>query len=202
MSAITRIMLSLALSLVIGGAAAAPPDVAPPAVVVNDEALPDETLAAFEQQFGFRPRPGRYWYDRLTGAWGLQGQGTAGFMRAGLPLGGELRADASAGRTGVFINGRQLADSDVAGLLSMGVPVQYGRWSVDAWGNGGPEGYPPTFNIFQFARQARAAGGGGDSIYSTWGSGDSKTSTWIGSDGSLSYHGKIGDNDVSYSIGD
>ncbi|MCE3002017.1 MAG: hypothetical protein LW860_04835 [Xanthomonadaceae bacterium] len=184
-------------------AGAAPP---PDAIIVNGTPMAGATRDALAQRFGYTPRPGRYWYDVATGAWGLEGHGTAGFMMPGLALGGPLRADASNGRTGVFINGRELADSDVAGLWSLGIPAQRGRWWVDAWGNAGPEGFPATFNVFAVARQAAASrgggGGGGDSIWRTWGSGDNKGSTWIGSDGSLSHSTTINGKTYDYHIGD
>jgi hypothetical protein len=193
--------LWFAVAVVPSGALATSP---PHEVVVNGEALSTGTLDAFAQRFGYAPRAGRYWYDAATGAWGHEGQGTAGFMAPGLALGGALRADASSGHSGVFINGRELADSDIAGLWSMGIPAQRGRWWVDAWGNAGPEGFPATFNIFAVARQTAAArgGGGGDSIWRTWGSGDNKGSTWIGSDGSLSHSTTINGKTYDYYIGD
>src|SRR6266540_1234336 len=57
-----------------------------------------------------------YWYDAMSGAWGYQGGPTAGFTLPGIRLGGMLRADASNGNTGVFINGRELHFQDVIGL--------------------------------------------------------------------------------------
>jgi hypothetical protein len=193
-------VFAAACALPVTGSATPPSD----AIVVNGAPLPAATREAFAQRFGYTPRPGRYWYDAATGAWGLEGHGTGGFMAPGLALGGPLRADASNGRTGVFINGRELADSDVAGLWSLGIPAQQGRWWVDAWGNAGPEGYPATFNVFVVARQSAAArgGAGGDSIWRTWGSGDNKGSTWIGSDGSLSHSTTINGKTYDYYIGD
>jgi hypothetical protein len=191
-------LLAAACALPASTGATPPPDV----IVVNGMPMADAAREAFVQRFGYTPRPGRYWYDAATGAWGIEGQGTAGFMSPGLGLGGALRADASNGRTGVFINGRELADSDIAGLWSLGIPAQRGRWWVDAWGNAGPEGFPATFNVFVIARQAGAARGGGDSIWRTWGSGDNKGSTWIGSDGSLSHSTTINGKTYDYYIGD
>lgn len=163
-------------------------------VWVNDIALPETVLMSFQQQFGYRPAPGRYWYDRATGAWGLSGQGTAGFIPPGLALGGTLRADASNGNTGVFINGRELAQSDVQAFQAIGIAAQPGRWWVDAYGNAGAEGGPALFNVYALARQS-----GGDSLYRKSGDG---SSLWLGSDGSLSYHGKVGDRSFDYHIGD
>lgn len=170
------------------------------AVIVNGTELSDTEVEMHASQLGHRIPEGRYWYDRMTGAWGREGQGTAGFTVIGLNLGGPLRADASHGRTGVYINGRQLADSDVAAFVGMGIPVYPGRYWVDAFGNGGFEGGPATFNLRLLAQQAAAAGR--DSIYTKSGSGDNKSSTWIGSDGSLSHSTTVNGKTTDYYIGD
>ncbi len=167
-------------------------------VVVNGVALEPANLALA----GRAVADGRYWYDAMTGAWGYEGQGTAGFIAPGLALGGHLREDASQGRSGVFINGRQLPDGDVVALMQMGIPVQQGRWWVDAFGNAGAEGGPALFNLRAIARQSAGQRGGADSIYSTWGSGDNKSSTWIGADGSLSQSTTINGKTYDYYIGD
>lgn len=78
------------------------------AVIINGMRLRDEQVRALEQQYRIPIQDGAYWYDRCTGAWGVQGGPTVGFIYAGMNLGGPLRADASNGNTGVWINGRQL----------------------------------------------------------------------------------------------
>jgi hypothetical protein len=170
-------------------------------VVVNGTELSSAEVSSQAQQLGYAIPDGRYWYDHLTGAWGREGLGTAGFTVPGLALGGALRADASAGRTGVFINGRQLADSDVAAFQALGIPVYPGRYWVGADGTGGLEGGSASFNLRLLAQQAAAAGGR-DSIYRSYGGGDNKTSTWIGSDGSLSHSTTINGKTYDYDIGD
>lgn len=169
-------------------------------VVVNQVEIESAQLQALAGRYGYQIAPGRYWYDTMTGAWGLEGSGTRGFIAAGLGLGGPLRADASGGRSGVFVNGRELADSDIQAFQALGIPVQTGRWWLDAQGNGGIEGGPVSFNLYWIAQQARASGR--ESIYSSWGSGDNKTSTWIGSDGSLSHSTTINGKTYDYYIGD
>src|SRR3989442_3094902 len=77
-------------------------------VVINAIRLDDAALYAIERQYQTHIPNGRYWYDRVCGAWGLEGGPTRGFGLPGLAVGGPLRADASRGRTGVFINGREL----------------------------------------------------------------------------------------------
>jgi hypothetical protein len=184
-----------AVALILGLAAlAAEPLPATSGVVVNGEALSTDTIAAYAAQYGQAPAPGRYWYDGATGAWGHEGQGTAGFIPPGLALGGPLRSDASNGRTGVWINGRQLADSDVLALAAIGVQAQPGRWWVDALGNAGAEGGPALFNLHALARRA-----GGEGL---WRGSSDGSSLWLGGDGSLSYHGKVGDREFDYHIGD
>jgi hypothetical protein len=144
-------------------------------VRINDEELDPRVLAAFGQQYGIRLPPGDYWYDRLSGGWGLKGGPCLGITLAGVAIGGPLKADASAGTTSVFINGRQLHWQDVVALQSMGIPVQRGRWWVDAAGNLGPEGGGPWGNLVQLA-----ASSGRGSYRAT-------SAGYLGSDGQTSY---------------
>jgi hypothetical protein len=112
------------------------------AVRINDVVISQAVLEAYGQRLRTRIPPGNYWYDQISGAWGIMGGPTLGFTLPGLQMGGLLKAHASHGDTGVFINGRQLHRRDVAGLQQMGVPVQRGRWWVLANGNFGQEGSP------------------------------------------------------------
>ena len=136
---------------------AAPPDA--PAIVVNAQPLSGEERRLL-RRLGVQAWPGRYWYDRVLGAWGLERGPTAGFIAPGLNLGGALRADASGGGTGVFINGRELHPLDVAAIAQV-VQVIRGRWWVNAQGYFGPEGGPLWGNLWWLARQQRSAGGTG-----------------------------------------
>ena len=72
----------------------------------------------------------------------MEGGPTLGFTRAGLKLGGVLRADASHGKTRVFINGRELHLEDVLSLRQLfhPYPILHGRYWVDSCGNYGKEG--------------------------------------------------------------
>jgi hypothetical protein len=143
-----RTLFSLMSALLATAAAGAQP----PAVVVNAQPLSADEVRAFEQRFSTRARPGRYWYDAVSGAWGFEGGPTMGLLPAGLKLGGRLRGDASGGGTGVFINGRELHPLDVWGLSQLG-PVWRGRWWVDARGTFGPEGGPAWGNLYAIAQQ-------------------------------------------------
>ena len=136
--------------------------VASDTVVVNGQPLSAEETRALEQRFAIRTRPGRYWYDAVSGAWGFERGPTAGFLPSGLRLGGPLRADASGGGTGVFINGREIHPMDVAALSRLG-PVWPGRWWVNAQGYFGPEGGAAWGNLWAAAQQRGAVAGGSSS---------------------------------------
>jgi hypothetical protein len=136
-------------------------------VVINGQRLNDETIATLERAFRVRIKDGQFWYDKLNGSWGLQGGPAAGFIMPGLELGGPLRADASNGTTGVFINGRQLHQIDVARLSQLG-PVYQGRYWMDAWGNMGIEGMPALLNIWAVIQSLGGGGGQREGILSTY----------------------------------
>ena len=74
----------------------------------NRVRLEDRTRMALERTYGVPVAAGRYWYDAFSGVWGMEGGPAQGQIHPGLQLGGPLRADASGGDTGVFVNGRQL----------------------------------------------------------------------------------------------
>lgn len=143
---------------------------------VNGVVVDPERLRKFEQGNQIRIPRGDFWYDKVSGAWGIAGGPTLGFTAPGMDLGGPLKEDASRGTTSVFINGRQLPFADVIGLHNLGVPVQQGRWWLDNSGNFGVEGNPQGMgNVFQYSR-----GKGGSYQRATAGG-------YIGSDGQTSY---------------
>ena len=159
-------------------AAAGPSQAQQRQVLVNRVRISDQELHGFEQRWNTRVQNGNYWYDKMSGAWGLEGGPTAGWISPGLNLGGPLRADASGGNTGVFINGRELHPQDVQGLSQI-VQVQRGRWWVDGQGNFGPEGGPVWGNLMVLAQQ-RGRG-------KNWSSYSSDGHTFIGGDGNCTY---------------
>ncbi len=147
-----------------------------PALRINGVVIEEATVKKFEQEHRQLIPRGDFWYDKMSGAWGVDGGPTVGFTTAGMDLGGPLKEDASRGDTGVFINGRHLPWPDVQGLQSMNVPVEHGRWIVDAQGNFAAEGETTARgNLFQFSR-----GKGGAYQRSTAGG-------YIGGDGQTSY---------------
>ena len=135
-------------------------------VVVNGSAVPDAKLAEVENYYRLRIADGDYWYDRVSGAAGPAGGPTLTFVVPGLDLGGPLRPDASAGNTGVFINGRELPQQDLIALTRLVGFVQPGRYFLDGNGNAGFEGGPPMINLIAASRQQQTQGGG-DGWYSS-----------------------------------
>lgn len=124
--------------------------------------------------------PGRYWYDPVSGAWGLEGQPIAGQMIDGLALGGALRADASRGDSGVFINRRQLTQGEKRYLEQLcQTPVLPARYFVLANGLGGLEGGPPSFHLGQCPGLAGGAARGGSSSRTFCDAGGNCTSTGV-----------------------
>ncbi len=155
-------------------------DSAPDGVFFNNRALSAEQLAGF-QSFGLNLPHGHYWYDRTSGAAGAVGGPTAGFLPAGLQLGGELAPNCSGTGTGVFVNSRELHSIDHAYLNQItGGAVPPGRYFCDSWGNAGPEGGGVICNLRQLAARTGGGGGGGGITTSSVGG----TRTHVGVDGS------------------
>lgn len=125
-----------------------------------------QVVAQIEQRLGQRVPDGDYWYDARSGAVGAWGGPTIGFLPAGLPLGGPLPANASGGMTSVLINGRAVHPQELAYLTRLLGQIPPGRYFLDANGNAGPEGGPPTVNLVAAAQQAGGrSGGGGDNFW-------------------------------------
>jgi len=122
---------------------------------VNGVPLSAEQIQQLSVRYGVQVLPGSFWYDPVCGAWGFAGGPTLGFLPAGMNVGGPLRPDASAGTTGVFVNGRELPMRDVRNLQQIVGAVLPGRYWLDAAGNVGVEGGPPFLNLIALARQVQ-----------------------------------------------
>jgi hypothetical protein len=122
-------------------------------ILTNGQPLTLEEIA----HYGIDVPPGRYWYDQVSGLWGVEGGPSIGQIAAGVPLGGPLRPDASLSDTDVFINGRELHRDEVAELMRMFGEVPPGRYWLGPDLVGGSEGQPASFDL----KAADAAGSGG-----------------------------------------
>ena len=131
------------------------------AVFVNRDELSAERLELVSSRYGVRIPPGRYWYDSVCGAWGIEGGPTLGFTAAGLELAGPLPADISGRGTGIFINGREIHFQDQAALIAMLGVTYPGRYRLDAAGNLATEGGAFLVNLVQVGQAAQRAPGAG-----------------------------------------
>ena len=151
-------------------------------IAVNGIALDDRSIAALETAYRTRLQPGRYWYDRMSGLWGLELGPSQGQIAPGLALGGPLNPRASVGRhagiTRVFVNGRELHPQELAHLQRLYGAVRPARYWLDARGIGGYEGGPAQFDL-----RARAIAQQGGGAYTRRTPGGT-----IGSDGQCSYY--------------
>ncbi|UZR92278.1 hypothetical protein [Chondrinema litorale] len=153
------------------------------------------SISQLENYYRVKVMNGRYWYDNVSGMWGLEGGPTLGVLLPNLQLGGQLRANASNGNTNVFINGRNLPQQDLMVLQSVLGYIQPGRYWIDGNGNAGKEGGPALINL----RQAVAANQQSNTNYNTGGNNNSNsgskntfyrnsyTGIGAGSDGETSY---------------
>jgi len=128
----------------------------PSTVTVNGQPLPPATLA----QLGGQVPPGQYWYDTKSGAYGVWGGPTQGFIQAGLAISAPLSANASNGQTGVFINGRNLPQQDLSAVNQMlGRSLGAGRYTVDGQGNLKQQGGRQIANLKSTPAQSTASTG-------------------------------------------
>jgi hypothetical protein len=146
-------------------------------VMVNQVPLGDDVVQELEAFYATPIQSGAYWYDPVSGLWGPQGGPPAGQILPGLPLGGPLRADASNGDTGVFINGREIHALELGYLRRLFGDVPRGRYWLSPQGIGGVEGGPPAFDLTAVARRAAGSAGAGNTSgaidrgpFGSWGS--------------------------------
>jgi len=109
---------------------------------------------------------GSYWYDSVSGLYGYVGREPIGVMTAGLSF-PPLAADASAGMTNIFINGREITDIEEAYLTALfNAPVPQGLYWLEANGNYGVEGDTTVLGNLAVAAGGSAGGGSGDNFWS------------------------------------
>jgi hypothetical protein len=151
------ILRHLALSLVLVlGLAPATALADPSEIVVNGQPLSTKEVV----EYGVDLPAGRYWYDQVSGLWGVEGGPSVGQIMPGLVLGGALQADASNGATRVFINGREIHGQELLELQAIFGEVPLGRYWLGPDGVGGLEGGPPSFELVPAPSQAEGGGSG------------------------------------------
>lgn len=114
-------------------------------IIVNDVPLTVEK-ANWLRSNGVNVPAGSYWYDPVSGNVGMKGGPAAGMLAPGLDLGGPLKAGASNGNSGYFVNGRQLTQIEATGLAQT-FRIGPGRYAMDSQTNFGYEGQAPAINL-------------------------------------------------------
>ncbi|MGF1509933.1 MAG: hypothetical protein ACFB9M_10575 [Myxococcota bacterium] len=109
----------------------------PTSVFVNRHCLQPNAYSALSRILGAPVPPGAYWYDARARLYGPMGGPTQGQLPMAMDLPGPMPADASEGRSGVFVNGRQVTyeEAQVVGLAA-----QPGRYRMGPDGSIRPAG--------------------------------------------------------------
>lgn len=124
-------------------------------VFVNGAELSTEIVQQLEAYYRVKIQQGKYWYDPVCGLWGMDGGAAEGLLLAGLDFGAPLQANASKGKTGIYINGRQINSLERnrwKQLLGQTIP---GRYMLDAWGNLSYENGAYIVNVVQVAQASQ-----------------------------------------------
>lgn len=134
---------------------------APRETVVNNHIFTAQDKLLFFQIYGAPPAPGRFWYDPVSGLWGLEGSAAYGMLRPGHNY-GALSPRASNGNTGVYLNGREINMAEALfyyNLFGRVVPGRY--WLNGLTGMMGLEGSPlPLVNLYAAYKQKFGSRGG------------------------------------------
>ncbi|MBA0642747.1 hypothetical protein Goklo_027090 [Gossypium klotzschianum] len=95
----------------------------PQLVLINGEPLNQYKLHVLQtcQNPPKKLKPGRYWYDKVSGFWGKEGHGPCQIITAQLNVGGRIKAKASNGNAKVLVNDREITRKELWMLQFAGV---------------------------------------------------------------------------------
>ncbi|KAL0334790.1 UNVERIFIED_CONTAM: Extra-large guanine nucleotide-binding protein 1 [Sesamum radiatum] len=95
----------------------------PHLIFVNDKPLSIEELVMLQSCANppKKLRPGKYWYDKVSGFWGKDGEQPCQIISAHLAVGYQIRQDASNGNTNVMINNREITKAEFWMLQAAGI---------------------------------------------------------------------------------
>ncbi|XP_011088321.1 extra-large guanine nucleotide-binding protein 1 [Sesamum indicum] len=95
----------------------------PHLIFVNDKPLSIEELVMLQScpNPPKKLRPGKYWYDKVSGFWGKDGEQPCQIISAQLAVGYQIRQDASNGNTNVMINNREITKAEFWMLQAAGI---------------------------------------------------------------------------------
>ncbi|KAI5647152.1 hypothetical protein M9H77_33157 [Catharanthus roseus] len=96
-------------------------------VTVNGNLIPGRLIEKAEKLAG-PIHPGNYWYDFRAGFWGVMGGPCLGIIPPFIEeFNYPIAANCSGGKTGIFVNGRELHRKDLNLLANRGLPTERDR---------------------------------------------------------------------------
>ncbi|CAL9022121.1 unnamed protein product [Prunus brigantina] len=122
-----RLLTKLEVELIMESEISCQPNQLPGNLIfVNDKQLSPEELVRLQgcRNPPKKLKPGRYWYDNVSGFWGKEGHKPCQIISPQLNVGGHIWRDASKGDTNILINGREITKLEAFILQLAGVPCE------------------------------------------------------------------------------